>query len=128
MNAKSIGYWITMVLFCIAMGVGGFADVMQNPTIMASMKKLGNPDYFATIIGFWKIAGVIAILMPSFGLLKEWVHAGFVFDLTGARASHFVRKDPLPEPLVPLLVLAIGMASWYLRPASRCVAVVGTKT
>ena len=52
MNAKSIGYWITMVLFCIAMGVGGFADVMQNPTIMASMKKLGNPDYFATIIGF----------------------------------------------------------------------------
>ncbi len=123
MNAKPIGYWITLVLFCIAMGAGAFADLTQNPTIVASMKKLGYPDYVATLLGFWKIAGVITILIPGFGLVKEWAYAGFVFDLTGASVSHFAIQDPMPEPLVPLLVLAIGMASWYLRPASRRVGV-----
>lgn len=76
------------------MVAGGFADLTQNPTIMASMSKLGYPDYLATLLGFWKIAGVIAILIPGFGLVKEWAYAGFFFDLTGASASHFL--DPRP--------------------------------
>ena len=57
----------------------------------------------------------------DWGLVKEWAYAGFFFDLTGASASHLFVKDPMPEPIVPLVLLAIGMASWYLRPASRCV-------
>ncbi len=121
MKAKVIGYWITLVLFCLAMGGGGFADLTQNPAIMESMKKLGFPAYVATILGFWKIAGVIALLIPGLGLLKEWAYAGFFFDLTGASAAHLFSKDPMPEPIVPLILLAIGMASWYLRPSSRCV-------
>ena len=122
MNAKSIGYWITVGLFCAAMGFGGFADLTQNPAIMEGMRKLGYPDYVASILGFWKLAGVAALLLPDWGLVKEWAYAGFFFDLTGASASHAFAKDPLPEVMIPLIMLAIGMASWYLRPASRCVS------
>jgi len=121
MKAKQIGYWITLVLFCLAMAGGGFADLTQNPTIMESMKKLGFPDYVATILGFWKVAGVAALLLPGWGLVKEWAYAGFFFDLTGASAAHLYVKDAMPEPIIPLIMLAIGMASWYLRPASRCI-------
>ena len=121
MNAKLIGYWTTLVLFCAAMGFGAVADLTQNPAIMEGMKKLGYPDYFVYIIGFWKLAGVIALLLPEWGLVKEWAYAGFFFDLTGASASHVFAKDAMPEPIVPLVLLAIGMVSWYLRPASRCV-------
>jgi hypothetical protein len=121
MKTKQIGYWITLVLFCFAMAGGGVADLTQNPAIMESLNKLGFPGYIASILGFWKIAGVVALLLPGWGLVKEWAYAGFFFDLTGASAAHFIVKDPMPEPIVPLIILAIGMASWYLRPSSRCV-------
>lgn len=120
MNLKSIGYWLTTILFGVAMGFGGFADLIQNPTVMEGMRKLGYPDYFAAIIGFWKIAGVVVLLIPGWRHLKEWAYAGFFFDLTGASASHLMISDPMPEPIIPLVVLAIGMISWYLRPESRC--------
>ncbi|GAB5513003.1 MAG: DoxX family protein [Rhodopirellula baltica] len=121
MKAKRIGYWVTLALFCLAMAGGGFADLTQNAAIMESMTRLGFPSYVATILGFWKIAGVVALLLPGFGRLKEWAYAGFFFDLTGATAAHLFVKDAMPEPIVPLIILAIGMASWYLRPASRCI-------
>lgn len=126
MNAKLIGYWTSLVLFCAAMGFGGVADLTQNPEIMESLKGLGYPSYLAGILGFWKIIGVIAILMPGSGMLKEWAYAGFFFDLTGASVSHLIVQDAVPKTVIPLVILAIGMASWYLRPASRCVQAIET--
>lgn len=119
MNAKTISYWATLVLFSIAMGFGGVADLMKNPEIMESMKKLGYPEYLATILGFWKVCGVIAILLPGLGLVKEWAYAGFFFDLTGASASHAMVHDDLSKVIIPLVILAIGGCSWMLRPESR---------
>lgn len=123
MKMKVIAYWITLVLFSLALLGGGFADLTQNEKMMEGMRRLGYPDYFALIIGFWKVMGVIAILLPGWGLLKEWAYAGFFFDLTGASASHLFMKDAMPEPLIPMILLVIGGVSWYLRPASRCLAV-----
>ncbi len=48
---------------------------------------LGYPMYFFAILGFWKVLGAIAILVPRFPRLKEWAYAGIFFDLTGAAAS-----------------------------------------
>jgi hypothetical protein len=42
-----------------------------------SVIHLGYPVYFLTIIGIWKILGVIAVLIPKFGLLKEWAYEVF---------------------------------------------------
>ncbi len=122
MNAKTIGYWLSLVLFSAAMGFGGAADLMKNPEIMESMKKLGYPEYLVTILGFWKICGVIAILLPGLGLVKEWAYAGFFFDLTGASASHAMVQDGPAKVIIPLVILAIGGCSWMLRPESRKVS------
>lgn len=119
MHARRIGYWVSLVLFSFAMGFGGVADLMKNPEIMDSMKKLGYPEYLAMILGIWKIGGVIAILLPRLGLLKEWAYAGFFFDLTGASISHAMVQDGPDKVAIPLVVLAIGGCSWLLRPASR---------
>jgi len=54
--------------------------------------------------------------------LKEWAYAGIVFDLTGAIASHLLADDPLSETIPPLVLLAMTVASWALRPASRRLA------
>jgi DoxX-like family len=59
------------------------------------------------------------VLVPGFPRLKEWAYAGFFFELTGAAASHaFVGNDVGQIP-APLGFLALVMASWALRPASR---------
>lgn len=119
MNAKTIGYWVSVVLFSLSMGLGGVADLMESPEILESMKKLGYPEYLAMILGFWKICGVVAILAPGLGLVKEWAYAGFFFDLTGASASHVMVQDDLAKVIIPLIILAIGGCSWMLRPESR---------
>lgn len=122
MNAKQISYWVSLVLFSLAMGFGGIADLMKSPEIMESMKRLGYPEYLALILGVWKIGGVIAILLPGFGLLKEWAYAGFLFDLTGASVSHAMVHDGAAEVIIPLVILVIGGCSWFLRPTSRRIA------
>ncbi|WP_255607552.1 DoxX family protein [Pedobacter polysacchareus] len=39
--------------------------------------QLGYPLYFLTLLGIWKILGVITVLIPKFPLLKEWAYAVF---------------------------------------------------
>lgn len=123
MRLEKVGYWVSLVLFSLAMGFGGVADLVKNPEIIDSLKKLGYPEYLALILGFWKVCGVIVILLPGLGLLKEWAYAGFFFDLTGASISHAIVQDDLAKVVIPLVILAIGGCSWLLRPESRRIAV-----
>jgi hypothetical protein len=53
---------------------------------------LGAAGYFFHILGFWKLLGAIAILVPRYPRLKEWACAGIIFDLTGAAASNASRR------------------------------------
>ncbi|MEM6296792.1 MAG: DoxX family protein [Myxococcota bacterium] len=109
-----------MVAFVI--GAGGVADLSGAAEVAEGFARLGYPEYFATILGVWKIGGAVVILLPKTPLLKEWAYAGIVFDLTGAAASHVYVSDPVGETVVPLVVLALTVASWMLRPAGRRLA------
>ena len=80
---------------------------------------LGYPVYFATIIGFWKVLGAIAILAPGFPRLKEWAYAGIFFNMTGAAATGVFTQSAAWHVIVDLVLAALAVASWALRPASR---------
>ncbi|HVA97594.1 MAG TPA: DoxX family protein [Bacteroidia bacterium] len=81
---------------------------------------LGFPIYFLTILGTWKILGVIVILIPRFKLLKEWAYAGFFFAMTGALVSHLAIGDyGVKSILGPLFQTVFIILSWYYRPANR---------
>lgn len=95
---------------------------MQPAELMEGMRHLGYPDYFATVLGLWKIAGAIAVLAPGLPLLKEWAYAGIVFDLTGAAASHAFAGDDAGKVITPMVLVVIAAASWWLRPESRRLA------
>ena len=93
MKAKRIAYWTTTVLVAFFMS-GGIAQIAQfkgNPH--GVVPQLGYPMYFFAILGFWKVLGAIAILLPRFPRLKEWAYAGIFFDLTGAAASYAAAGD-----------------------------------
>ncbi|MBW2415711.1 MAG: DoxX family protein [Deltaproteobacteria bacterium] len=119
MTSRNLPYWITTGLFCAVVGFSGFAHFTHVEFVVESMTELGYPVYFMTIIGAWKLLGTAALLTPRQPLLKEWAYAGFAFNLAGAAASHAFSGDPVGVVARPAIILAIGAASYLLRPADR---------
>jgi uncharacterized membrane protein YphA (DoxX/SURF4 family) len=121
--ARKIAYWVTTILVAFSMS-GGIAQLMRVPGVVEGFVRLGYPPYFVTILGFWKVAGAIAILVPRFPRLKEWAYAGIFFDLTGAAASSAGVHGGAFHILAPLIFAGITVASWALRPQSRTIGVL----
>ena len=133
MKAKNTAYWTTTVLvaFFMSGGVVQIAQFKANPH--GVVPQLGYPMYFFAILGFWKVLGAIAILVPRFPRLKEWAYAGIFFDLTGAAISCAAVGGYGAygfHVIAPLLIAVLAVASWALRPPSRTVGVLfpATKT
>ncbi len=119
MKWKSISYWVITVIVAFCIGSGGAAELARLPGNVEGLVRLGYPVYFVTIIGFWKVLGAIAILAPGFPRLKEWAYAGIFFNMTGAAATGmFVGASPW-HVIVDLVLTALTVASWALRPPSR---------
>jgi hypothetical protein len=96
----------------------GLVQLLKVQTEVDFVTKLGYPVYFLTLLGVWKILGVIAVLIPKFTLLKEWAYAGFFFAMSGAAFSH-IAMGTVKEIFPSLLLLALTIISWYFRPADR---------
>jgi len=118
-KARTAGYWICTALIALAFLSGGIGQLLRWPQTVEGITQLGYPVYFLTILGVWKILGGITVLVPGFPLLKEWAYAGMIFDLTGASASHLAAGDDVRHILVPLVLAALVVASWALRPEGR---------
>jgi phage-related minor tail protein len=69
-------------------------------------------------MGIWKIPGAVALLMPRFPRLKEWVYAGAVINYACAVASHLIVGDGITAIVAPVALLALTVTSWALRPAA----------
>jgi uncharacterized membrane protein YphA (DoxX/SURF4 family) len=119
MNKQMWKYWLATALFCLAMAAGGTMNLLRVEPQQEAMANLGYPMYLMTILGVAKLLGVIALLMPGVPLLKEWAYAGFTFDMLGAAASHAFVGDSAGETVTPLIVLAMAIASYRLRPPTR---------
>ncbi len=117
---NKIIYWTATGLLAIGMLQSGFFAVIRSQQWIDLITGLGYPVYFLTIIGVWKILGVIAILIPGFKLIKEWAYAGFFFAMTGALFSHIAVGDFAFKAIAgPAFQLLFIIFSWYFRPVNR---------
>jgi len=98
---------------------GGIQQTFQIGGYNEIVIRLGYPLYLLTILGIWKILGIIIILIPKFTLAKEWAYAGFFFAMSGAAISHLAVGQPFTEAIPSLILLVITILSWYFRPADR---------
>ncbi len=119
MKIQAVSYWICTVLIALSFLSGGVVDLLRPPFALEGMTHLGYPAYFMIILGFWKVLGGGAILLPGFPLLQEWAYAGMIFDLTGASASHVASGDGMFHIFTPLVLAVLVVASWALRPEGR---------
>ena len=116
---KKIWYWIITLLLSFCIFSGGLMQALLVKGVIDGFKPLGYPTYFISLIGIWKMLGVIAILLPGFKLLKEWAYAGIFFTMTGAVISHIASNDIKPQIIAPVMLAIFTVLSWYLRPADR---------
>jgi hypothetical protein len=116
---NSIIYWIATLWLSLGMASTGIVQLIPLQEEVAKMSALGYPKYFLTIIGVWKMLGVVAVLMPRLPLVKEWAYAGFFFAMSGALCSHAASGDAAKEFFGPALLLVLTVVSWYCRPAER---------
>ena len=119
MKLKSISYWVVTAMVAFFIGSGGAAELARVPGTVQGLVELGYPVYFATIIGFWKLLGALAILAPRLPRLKEWAYAGIFFNMTGAAATALFTHSAVWHLIVDLVLAALAVASWALRPPSR---------
>ena len=101
MKAKHIFYWITTSLIALETFAGGVMDlthgrtnVFSGPTVVEVVTNLGYPVYVLVILGIWKI------------------------PLSGAAGSQAIRGQP-KDIIAPLVLLALALFSWALRPPHR---------
>ena len=120
---NKIIYWIATIWLSLGMLSTGVVQLFRlegnGPGSLASMTKLGYPEYFVTLLGIAKVLGVVVLLIPRFPLLKEWIYAGFFFMMSGAIFTHIAAGNPVSEIFPSLLLLVLIVISWYFRPAER---------
>jgi uncharacterized membrane protein YphA (DoxX/SURF4 family) len=115
-------YWIATLWLALGMVATGAVQLLkakEGQGGLDMLTHLGYPVYLLTILGIWKILGVVAILIPKFPLLKEWAYAGFFFVMSGAIFSHIAAGDSVTEIFPSLLLLILTVISWYFRPADK---------
>ncbi|MGZ3757063.1 MAG: DoxX family protein [Mucilaginibacter sp.] len=120
---NKIIYWIATALLAFGMLASGAQQIFKTSEMSVMLAQLGYPAYFMVILGVWKVAGVVAILIPRFALLKEWAYAGFFFVMTGALVSHLaIGDDGVKAIMGPIMQTVFIVLSWYFRPSDRKIA------
>ncbi|MCX2451772.1 DoxX family protein [Pedobacter sp. PLR] len=116
---NKIIYWIATLWLALGMLSTGTVQLLKVKAEVDNITQLGYPVYFLTLLGIWKISGVIAVLIPKFTLLKEWAYAGFFFAMSGAIFSQIASGNPLNKIFPSLLLLILTVLSWYFRAEDR---------
>jgi len=117
-------YWIFTLWMALGMVSTAIVQLLQQKDEVENFTTLGYPIYLMTIIGVWKILGVIVVLLPKLPLIKEWAYAGFFFVMSGAVISHIIVGDPIGKTLPAVLLLVLVIISWYFRPADRKISYI----
>lgn len=122
---NKIIYWIATIWLALGMVSTAAVQLFRSNEGQGgadSITHLGYPTYLMTILGVWKLLGVVAVLIPEFPRLKEWAYAGFFFAMSGAAVSHLASSDGIVDIAPALLLLGLTFVSWYFRPAGRRLA------
>ncbi|AYB33525.1 DoxX family protein [Chryseolinea soli] len=123
LKRNKIIYWVATLWLSLGMVATGIVQLMKTKEEVDKITQaLGYPVYFLTLLGTWKMLGVVAVLIPKFPVVKEWAYAGFFFAMSGAVFSHIASGSEGKEFFGPMLLLVLTAVSWYFRPADRKVA------
>jgi len=109
---------LAAVLFPLSSVLMGAYDITQPEELRAAMDAISMPHYILLILGVAKLAGGLALLLPTPLVLREWAFAGFFVWWSGAVSTHLITGEGLSN-LVPLGVLGALLAVSFREHAVR---------
>jgi len=119
-----IAYWVVLVFITIGMLFSAVPSVLKLPYAVEHFcHVLKLPEYLLVFTGVIKIIGLIALYIPGYPRLKEWIFAGFTFDLIGAWYCNYTGLHSFAATLPVLVYLLILFVLYYLyhriQPATK---------
>ena len=111
MKKEKILFWTATVILALFEGV---MPVLTWQTEMAKegIRHLGYPEYFGNALVVFKIAGVLALVIPQVPKrVKEWAYAGFAFDFIFASISHGAVDGINVQAFFPLVFLGVFLSN-----------------
>jgi hypothetical protein len=115
MKKTKIVYWIFTGLMTASLGIGSIFDAISAPEAVAHVTRIGYPAYIVPFLGYAKLLGIIAILVPGYARIKEWAYAGLMIDLVGASYSHLAFGDGPEGWAFMIIFMVIVMGSYVYR-------------
>jgi len=132
MNVKTtkIIYWTGIVLTSLWFGASGFLELARSPIVWEITQQLGYPDHFIYLLGVFKLAGIITLLIPNKVLrLKEWVFAGIFFDITFAFFSKLavISFASTADAIIAFVMVSVTYAMFRKLYAAKYTIVTNTE-
>ncbi|CCH52311.1 hypothetical protein BN8_01301 [Fibrisoma limi BUZ 3] len=114
-KTTNIAYWIFTGLFSFVMLGSAIPDILVSPEAVQGFKDMGYPAYLIPFLGWAKLFGVLAILVPGFPRIKEWAYAGLFIDLVGATYSIYNSgiSFAMWSPMLIFILLGAGSYVFY---------------
>lgn len=113
MKRTKIIYWVVTGLFAVFMIFSSIENIMMTDgSVDLIATQLQFPRYLIPFLGWAKIVGSIAILVPGFPRIKEWAYAGLFFDLSGAMFASLYLTGI--GGLAMLMFIVPHLASYFL--------------
>ena len=109
----TVTYWFSTSIIFVFEGV---LPALTGHTDMAKegIRYLGYPEYFGTVLVFFKVIGAIILIAPLRNVrIKEWAYAGFTFNFLFATISHFIVEGINLQTFFPPIILAILALSYF---------------
>ncbi len=105
-------YWATTGIIFLFEGVLP-ALTGHTEFAMQGIRHLGYPDYFASMLVFYKVLGTLAILLPMIlPRIKEWAYAGLGLTTISAFISNWAVDGLTPALILPIAFFGIIVASY----------------
>ena len=105
-------YIITTTLVTLMSFVTGIGNLIPFPHIASDLAHLGYPPYFRFILGAWKVAAAVVLVIPRKPWIKDLAYMGILLDLSGAAASRWAVGDGVIKVILPLVISVWLAVSW----------------
>jgi hypothetical protein len=117
-KATKIIYWVSTILVITLMLFTAVQTFAHPDHREAFARQIQFPGYMFVILAIAKVLGTIVMLVPGYPRVKEWVYAGFTFDLAGAIMLFAMSALSFPVALwtlmlTGLVLLAISYVTYH---------------
>lgn len=116
MKKINIIYWIFTGLLLALMLMSGIQNLLSTEASVKLVSgQLKYPEYFIPFIGLAKTLGAVAMLIPGYPRIKEWIYSGFTFDFTAALYSTIATGESVMMwwPMLLFFVILAGSYIYY---------------